>query len=156
MQIVLRVALVALFFAVLLGLTEWLEYRFACPDPTPPPGLAAEFYRTWSGLVFGFCAIFILMPLKPFQLWASGLPLGLLVIFVDAFRRTGAFDHALYLLIEGIFAFGLALVFKLIAEGAIMVLDLVWPIRLIAMLAAYAGAQGWARVQAPGFTASVC
>lgn len=156
-MILLRIGIIVLFLAVLLGASNLIASWLPCPDPNPPAGLTADFYATWSFVIFGSCAVYVLIPFSSFQFWASALPVGLIVIFVYAFSQTGAFDHAIYLLIEGIFAIGLALFFKLIAEGIIAVMKTEgFMIRAVALLGAYFASAGWARVQALGFSASLC
>ncbi len=98
-----------------------------------------------------------MLPWANFQFWASALPTALMFFFGVGFYLSGDWRFAEFLLIHGILTIFVTLVFKAI----VLVLSetLEWnPLFLgvIALPMAYLLADGWAYVQAIGFSQSLC
>ena len=156
-MILLRLALLVVAIGVLLGASSGLARVLPCPSIQPQPGLTADFYTTWSSMIFLVCVIYLMIPIVSFQFWAVSLSPSLAIVFVFVFAQSGDWRFALFLAIQCAITIGVSLTFNAVATGLAEVLQ--WPsltLRIIALPVAYVTATGWGYVQAIGFAQSLC
>ena len=156
-MIFLRLFLLGASIAVIISAASAFSYFLPCPSTQPPPGLRADFFATWSAVIFFACLVYVMIPVLSFQVWAALLGPTLALGFAIAFAQSGAWNFALFLLIQCAITIALALVFNAIATASAEVLEWPsWAFKVLALPAAYMAANGWGYVQAIGFAQSMC
>lgn len=152
-----RLAVTAFGLGVFFALISGVAQLFPCPQIQPPSGLASDVFSTWSWVVFWICLFYVSIHIRSFQMWAATLGPALAIGFALAFSTFGEWRFAYFLAIQCAITIGLSLTFNAVATGFADLLNWSpWLLKLVALPAALAAANGWGYVQAIGFAQSLC
>lgn len=157
MIVFVRLSMAVFGVGILFALISGLTHLIPCPQIKPPPGLTSDLLNTWSWVVFWVCLFYVAIQIRSFQVWAATLGPALAIGFVLAFSTFGEWRFAYFLAIQCAITIGVSLTFNAVATGLADMLNWSpWTLKLIALPAAFAAANGWGYVQAIGFAQSLC